>query len=129
MKDSDFQLLVTSVRQAGEIKRGKMKPSGLRMSRQSGRSSAGAGRLRGRARGARPAPQMEDSKLTMASASPLIREHRPEDFERLFQIDQAAFVPALAYSRAELQYYLLARRSKTLGGEGGGEGGGVGTAR
>ncbi|HXO29189.1 MAG TPA: hypothetical protein VOA80_17700 [Thermoanaerobaculia bacterium] len=27
MKDSDFQLLVTSVRQAGEIKRGKMKPA------------------------------------------------------------------------------------------------------
>lgn len=44
----------------------------------------------------------------------IIREHRPEDFDRLFQIDQAAFVPALAYSRAELQYYLLARRSKTL---------------
>jgi len=44
----------------------------------------------------------------------IIREHMPADFERLFQIDQAAFVPALAYSRSELQYYLLARRSKTL---------------
>ena len=27
MKISDFQLLVTSIRQAGEIKRGKMKPA------------------------------------------------------------------------------------------------------
>jgi putative transcriptional regulator len=27
MKDSDFQLLVTSVKQAGEIKRGKMQPA------------------------------------------------------------------------------------------------------
>ena len=26
MKDADFQLLVTSIRQAGEIKRGKMQP-------------------------------------------------------------------------------------------------------
>lgn len=44
----------------------------------------------------------------------IIREHRPEDFERLFEIDQAAFVPALAYSRSELRYYLAARRSRTL---------------
>ncbi len=44
----------------------------------------------------------------------IIREHRPEDFEALHRIDRAAFVPALAYSRAELQYYVLARRSKTL---------------
>jgi ribosomal-protein-alanine N-acetyltransferase len=43
-----------------------------------------------------------------------IREHRPGDFELLYRIDQAAFVPALAYSRLELRYYLTARRSKTL---------------
>ena len=51
----------------------------------------------------------------------VIREHRPEDFERLFQIDQAVFVPALAYSRSELRYYLLARRSRTLVAEADGE--------
>jgi ribosomal protein S18 acetylase RimI-like enzyme len=44
----------------------------------------------------------------------IIREHKPEEFERLFQIDQAVFVPALAYSRSELQYYVAARRGKTL---------------
>ncbi len=44
----------------------------------------------------------------------IIREYRPADFERLLAIDHAAFVPALAYSRSELRYYVLARRGKTL---------------
>jgi len=51
----------------------------------------------------------------------VIRDYRPEDFERLFQIDHAAFVPALAYSRSELWYYVMARRSRTLVAEAGGE--------
>ena len=50
-----------------------------------------------------------------------IREYRPEDFEQLFRIDQAAFVPALAYSRVELRYYVTARRSRTLVAEENGE--------
>ena len=50
-----------------------------------------------------------------------IREYRPEDFEQLFKIDQAAFVPALAYSRVELRYYVTARRSRTLVAEEDGE--------
>jgi [ribosomal protein S18]-alanine N-acetyltransferase len=44
----------------------------------------------------------------------IIREYRPADFERLLAIDHAAFVPALAYSRSELRYYVLARRGRTL---------------
>ena len=44
----------------------------------------------------------------------ILRPYRPDDFERLFRIDQAAFVPALAYSRAELRYYVTAHRSRTL---------------
>ena len=44
----------------------------------------------------------------------LIREYRPPDFERLYQIDQAAFAPPLAYSRADLRYYIQARRGRTL---------------
>ncbi len=51
----------------------------------------------------------------------IIREYRPADFERLFAIDHAAFVPALAYPRAELRYYVLARRAKTLVAEDAGE--------
>jgi [ribosomal protein S18]-alanine N-acetyltransferase len=50
----------------------------------------------------------------------LIREARGEDLERLHDIDRAAFVPALAYSRAELRFYMLARRSRTLVAEIGG---------
>ncbi len=50
-----------------------------------------------------------------------IREYRPEDFERLYRIDHAAFAPALAYSRPELRYYLTARRSHTLVAEEDGE--------
>jgi ribosomal-protein-alanine N-acetyltransferase len=50
----------------------------------------------------------------------IIREARDEDLERLHEIDRAAFVPALAYSRAELRFYLLARRSRTLVAEIGG---------
>jgi ribosomal-protein-alanine N-acetyltransferase len=34
-----------------------------------------------------------------------IREFRPGDFERLYELDQACFEPALAYSRAELRFY------------------------
>jgi ribosomal protein S18 acetylase RimI-like enzyme len=51
----------------------------------------------------------------------IVREYRPEDFERLYQIDHAAFAPALAYSRPELRYYLTSRRSHTLVAEEDGE--------
>jgi [ribosomal protein S18]-alanine N-acetyltransferase len=43
-----------------------------------------------------------------------IREYRPADFERLYQIDQAAFSHDIAYSRIELQYYLRSRKCRTL---------------
>jgi ribosomal protein S18 acetylase RimI-like enzyme len=51
----------------------------------------------------------------------IIREYRPEDFERLYRIDQAAFDPALAYSRVELRSFVVARRSRTLVAEEEGE--------
>jgi ribosomal protein S18 acetylase RimI-like enzyme len=50
----------------------------------------------------------------------LIREAGCEELERLHEIDRAAFDPALAYSRAELRFYLTARRSRTLAAELGG---------
>ncbi len=43
-----------------------------------------------------------------------IREYRPDDFEQLYQIDQAAFSKDIAYSRLELQYYLRSRKCQTL---------------
>jgi ribosomal protein S18 acetylase RimI-like enzyme len=43
-----------------------------------------------------------------------IREYRPSDFDRLYQIDQTAFSKDIAYSRLELQYYLRSRKCRTL---------------
>lgn len=37
----------------------------------------------------------------------VLREYRHSDFETLFEIDQECFDPELAYSRAELNHYLL----------------------
>jgi ribosomal-protein-alanine N-acetyltransferase len=34
-----------------------------------------------------------------------VREYKPEDFEALWRIDQACFVPEISYSRQELRYY------------------------
>ena len=35
-----------------------------------------------------------------------LRAYRPEDFETLYEIDQACYEPAIAYSRRELRNYL-----------------------
>ena len=43
-----------------------------------------------------------------------IREYKAADFERLYQIDQAAFSSDIAYSRLELELYLRARKCTTL---------------
>jgi ribosomal-protein-alanine N-acetyltransferase len=48
------------------------------------------------------------------SVPPRIREYRPEDFEELWRLDQACFVPGIAYSRFELMYYIRNRRAFTL---------------
>lgn len=47
-----------------------------------------------------------------------IREYGPADFERLYQIDHAAFSSDIAYSRLELQFYLRSPRCRTLVCEG-----------
>ena len=41
----------------------------------------------------------------------VLREYRREDFETLHRIDQECFDPELAYSRAELNHYLLRRNA------------------
>ena len=50
-----------------------------------------------------------------------IREYKAADFEKLFEIDQAAFDPGIAYSHLELQFYLRNRTSRTLIAEDGAE--------
>jgi len=50
-----------------------------------------------------------------------IREYKAADFERLYQIDQAAFSDDIAYSRLELALYLRSRKCRTLVSEEGGK--------
>ncbi|HVT19706.1 MAG TPA: GNAT family N-acetyltransferase [Thermoanaerobaculia bacterium] len=51
-----------------------------------------------------------------------IRDYLPSDFERLYEIDHAAFSAELAYSREELAHYVAARGGRTVVAE---EGGGI----
>jgi ribosomal-protein-alanine N-acetyltransferase len=51
----------------------------------------------------------------------LIRDYLPSDFERLYEIDHAAFSEELAYSREELGYFVAARGGRTVVAEEGGE--------
>jgi ribosomal-protein-alanine N-acetyltransferase len=50
----------------------------------------------------------------MAVVSYLVREYEPADFETLWRIDQACFVPGIAYSRRELLTYIARKTSFTL---------------
>ena len=43
-----------------------------------------------------------------------LRDHRSEDFETLWQLDQECFPPELAYSRTELAGYIQRQSSVTL---------------
>lgn len=43
-----------------------------------------------------------------------VRDHRPEEFETLWSLDQACFEPGIAYSRGELKTYMLRPAAFTL---------------
>ena len=43
-----------------------------------------------------------------------LREFRREDFDSLWRIDQACFVPGIAYSRLELAAYIRLRGAFTV---------------
>ena len=43
-----------------------------------------------------------------------LRDYQPEDFERLWEVDQLCFVPGIAYSRRELSAYIRRRGAFTL---------------
>jgi ribosomal protein S18 acetylase RimI-like enzyme len=45
---------------------------------------------------------------------PVLRKYRPEDFERLVEIDQACFVEGIAYTREEMCYFLGLSSALTL---------------
>jgi ribosomal protein S18 acetylase RimI-like enzyme len=51
---------------------------------------------------------------------PTLRKYRPEDFERLLEIDQSCFVAGIAYTAIELLYFLSMPASTTLVAEDGG---------
>ena len=50
-----------------------------------------------------------------------IRDYQRADFNKLYEIDHAAFSEEIAYSHLELQYYLRSRRCRTLVAEESGE--------
>jgi ribosomal-protein-alanine N-acetyltransferase len=43
-----------------------------------------------------------------------LRQYRPEDFNRLLEIDQECFVEGIAYSREEMRYFLGLSSARTL---------------
>jgi ribosomal-protein-alanine N-acetyltransferase len=43
-----------------------------------------------------------------------IRDYKPADFDRLYEIDHAAFTEEIAYSHLELQFYLRSSKCRTL---------------
>lgn len=51
----------------------------------------------------------------------LIREYKPKDFKRLYEIDHEAFADDIAYSHLELQYYIRSHKCRTLIAEDGEE--------
>ena len=50
-----------------------------------------------------------------------IRDYKPADFDRLYEIDHLVFSADIAYSHLELQYYLRSRKCRTLIAESDGE--------
>jgi ribosomal protein S18 acetylase RimI-like enzyme len=50
-----------------------------------------------------------------------IRDYKPADFDRLYEIDHAAFTEEIAYSHLELQFYLRSPKCRTLIAEDDGE--------
>ena len=54
------------------------------------------------------------SRASQAAAEFTLRDHRPQDFEALWQLDQECFPPELAYSRTELTGYIRRQSSLTL---------------
>jgi ribosomal-protein-alanine N-acetyltransferase len=50
----------------------------------------------------------------MAGVPYVVRDYEPADFDALWRIDQACFVPGIAYSRRELLTYIARKSAFTL---------------
>ena len=48
---------------------------------------------------------------------PKLREYRPDDFQRLLEIDKACFVEGIAYSAREMRYFLSRPSAVRIVGE------------
>ena len=59
--------------------------------------------------------------MTVVGRDFKIRDFAPEDFERLWRIDQECFDPGISYTRQELKSYIRSRGSFTLVATAGGE--------
>jgi len=51
---------------------------------------------------------------------PTLREYRPDDFQRLLEIDKACFVEGIAYSAREMRHFLARPSAVRIVGEHGG---------
>jgi [ribosomal protein S18]-alanine N-acetyltransferase len=52
--------------------------------------------------------------FTIDNVSFVLRDYKPEDFDRLHAIDQECFPPEIAYTRRELSYYMKLRAAFTI---------------
>jgi [ribosomal protein S18]-alanine N-acetyltransferase len=55
-----------------------------------------------------------DARPEIAGKLFAIRDYRPADFDRLWEIDQRCFVPGIAYSRLALSSFIAKRNAITL---------------
>lgn len=62
-----------------------------------------------------------NSAVTVVGRDFKIRDFAPEDFERLWRIDQECFAPGISYTRQELNSYIRSRGSFALVATGGSE--------
>jgi ribosomal-protein-alanine N-acetyltransferase len=64
---------------------------------------------------------MRDSESVSASIEPVLRSGRPEDLPRLWALDRLCFEPGIAYSRREMQRFLLLPGARSILAEADGE--------
>jgi len=53
-------------------------------------------------------------KLTKNLGNVVLRDHRADDFERLWQLDQLCFEPGIAYDKRSLRWFLREENSFTI---------------
>ena len=64
---------------------------------------------------------MSPEKISYNHGVLILRDYRPDDFGRLWQLDQRCFVAGISYSRAELRHYIDRKTAITIVAEDGDE--------